>query len=95
MPASTPASCSDDMYWYVPSTVPAAVKGFASVASSSGPAASEASALDRASPKSSSFAPVFVSITFPGLRSRCTIPCRGSEPVSDSKASLPRTRPSP
>ncbi len=30
----------------------------------------------RARPKSSSFTPSFVSITLPGLRSRCTMPCR-------------------
>ena len=30
----------------------------------------------RARPKSSSFAPLFVSITLPGLRSRWTMPCR-------------------
>jgi hypothetical protein len=29
-----------------------------------------------ARPKSNSFAPAFVSITFAGFRSRCTIPCR-------------------
>jgi hypothetical protein len=29
-----------------------------------------------ASPKSISFAPDFVSMMFPGFRSRCTIPCR-------------------
>ena len=35
-----------------------------------------AGAIAFASPKSSSFTPDFVSITLPGFRSRCTIPCR-------------------
>jgi hypothetical protein len=36
----------------------------------------EAGAIALASPKSSNFTPDFVSITLPGFKSRCTIPCR-------------------
>ena len=77
--ASFPSSCSGDMYWKVPRIVPSCVR-FCAVASSVGsdvaPEAGVAAAIPFASPKSSSFTPDFVSITLPGFRSRCTIPCR-------------------
>ncbi len=73
--ASCPSSCSGAMYWKVPSTVPAVVSGFTSVGSSVEPEAPPRPAPVRARPKSRSFAPVFVSTTFPGLRSRWTMPC--------------------
>jgi len=51
------------------------VSGLASVGSAVESEKAGVPAPDRANPKSRSFAPVFVSITLPGLRSRCTIPC--------------------
>ena len=87
--ASAPSSCSGAMYWIVPTTVPSAVSGFASV-SSVGPAASPTAPPRRfARPKSRSFAPAFVSIMFPGLRSRWTMPARGRR--STHPRSAPRT----
>ena len=68
------------MYWNVPSTVPRSVSGWLAGISvarresleivAAGPA------WNFARPKSSSFTPAFVSMTLPGFRSRCTIPCR-------------------
>ena len=73
--ASAPSSCSGAMYWNVPRIVPAVVSGFASVGSAVEPETAPSPAPERARPKSRSFAPVFVSITLPGLRSRWTMPC--------------------
>ncbi len=77
---SFPSSCSGAMYGTVPSTAPGVVAGSSAV-SSDAPAPTSAPAPGRvnfARPKSSSFtcssparaAPVVVSITFPGFRSR-------------------------
>ena len=82
--ASLPSSCSGAMYWNVPTIIPAPVSGVARVgvwlSSTDGPGELPAAAafgpMTRASPKSSSLAPDLVSMTFEGLRSRCTIPCR-------------------
>jgi len=81
--ASRPSSCSGARYCGVPTIVPCAVKGVPSVGDSrigspvplptpAGPVIP----VTRASPKSISLAPDFVSMTLPGLRSRCTIPAR-------------------
>ena len=68
------------MYWNVPRIVPSCVR-FSPVAapitvgSDVAPDDGDAAgAIAFARPKSSSFTPVFVSITLPGFRSRCTIP---------------------
>ena len=78
--ASLPSSCSGAMYWKVPSTVPRSVSGWLaciSVASRDTPDdTSRPAAWNFARPKSRSLTPDFVSMTLPGLRSRCTIPCR-------------------
>ena len=60
-----PAACSGDMYTTVPTIVPA----FVEVTPGS-------AFIDFASPKSSTVAPAVVSITFPGMRSRCKMPWR-------------------
>ncbi len=80
--ASLPSSCSGAMYWNVPRIVPSCVR-FSPVAApitvGSDVAPDDGAlvgAIAFASPKSSSLTPVFVSITLPGFRSRCTIPCR-------------------
>ena len=65
------------MYWNVPTIEPCAVIAGGVVAIIVAPAAADVvmpAALAR--PKSSSFAPAFVSITLPGLRSRWTSPAR-------------------
>lgn len=72
--ASFPSICSGDMYWNVPTTVPRAVSG----CSAEGPESVMVKLEDGdalavaafASPKSISFAPAFVSMMFPGFRSR-------------------------
>ena len=75
--ASFPSSCSGAMYWNVPSRLPASVSGLACVGNvERPPAAIPAGSAIRARPKSSSLAPVFVSMTLPGLRSRWTMPAR-------------------
>ena len=80
--ASPPSSCSGDMYWNVPEdrarARSAAALACASVAMTDAPETGRAPAAASgfARPKSSSFTPVFVSMTLPGFRSRCTIPCR-------------------
>jgi len=79
--ASNPSSCSGAMYWNVPKIVPSCVSGFCCVArlvAAVMPSVTElvpllASSLAR--PKSSNFTPDFVSMMFPGLRSRWTMPC--------------------
>jgi hypothetical protein len=60
-----PAACSGDMYATVPTTAPAFVK-----------VTPGSAFIDFASPKSSTLAPAAVTITFPGLRSRCRMPWR-------------------
>ncbi len=78
--ASTPSSCSGAMYWNVPRIVPSAVSGVrgscvgAFIVNDDDGAS--ASTPIRARPKSKSFTPLRVSITFPGFRSRCTTPLR-------------------
>src|ERR1700724_1136586 len=72
---SFPSICSGDMYCIVPTIIPSCVTGELGIAAVTvtpltGPATGFAN------PKSSSFAPVVVSITFPGFRSRCTTPLR-------------------
>jgi hypothetical protein len=62
------------MYWNVPRSTPASVSGFSTVASTERPPAAGAATLAR--PKSSSFAPVRVSMMLPGFRSRWTTPLR-------------------
>ena len=74
-----PSSCSGAMYWNVPRIVPFAVERLLAVgdrvsALDAGVAAERRSRF--ASPKSRSFAPDFVSMMLPGLRSRCTMPAR-------------------
>src|SRR5260370_5122703 len=67
--ASLPSVCSGDMYWNVPTRVPCAVSG----CSADGPeivmvrleAGAAPPGVALASPKSISFAPVFLTITFP------------------------------
>ena len=76
--ASLPSSCSGAMYWKVPRMVPCCVRccGDAIVGSDVAPEVCAAGARTFARPKSRSLAPLFVSMTFPGLRSRWTIPWR-------------------
>ena len=82
--AGSPSSCSGDMYWNVPITVPCSVIGrsLSSIVSSEDMPliAPEPPVLAR--PKSTSLAPALVIITLPGLRSRCTMPrrCAASSP---------------
>ena len=92
---SLPSSCSGAMYWNVPMRLPSAAKGLSPVASalsSEAAATGVSGALSFASPKSSSFAPDLVSMTFPGLRSRWTIrgdgPCQ-APPRSRSRSAGP------
>ena len=66
--AGRPSICSGAMYWTVPSTVPAAVTG-CSVVSVIVASVRRASGVF-ARPKSSSIAPLFVSMMLPGLMSR-------------------------
>ena len=74
--ASFPSTCSGAMYWMVPGIVPCAVPG--NVARSVIPDSEMgvAGALNLARPKSSSFAPAFVSMMLAGLTSRSTMPAR-------------------
>ena len=76
--ASLPSSCSGAMYWNVPRIVPSCVRfcAGATVGSAVKPDVCDAGPMALASPKSRSFTPDFVSMTLPGFRSRCTIPCR-------------------
>jgi hypothetical protein len=67
--ASLPSSCSGAMYWKVPRIAPSCVR-FCWVGSAVRLDGAGAGAIAFASPKSSSFTPVFVSITLPGFRSR-------------------------
>ena len=73
--ASTPSSCSGAMYWNVPTIDPSVVSGLVAVG---GAVRSEgvAGAIDLARPKSSSLAPIGVSMMLPGLRSRWIRFCR-------------------
>ena len=83
------------MYWKVPSTVPRSVSGWLaciSVARRETPdETSRPAAWNFARPKSSSLTPDFVSITLPGFRSRCTMPCRCAL-SSASAISIPNRR---
>ena len=74
--ASLPSNCSGAMYWNVPRRVPSVVRGFAFVSSVESGSELGRAAPCLARPKSRSFVPDRVSITFPGLRSRWTIPWR-------------------
>ena len=72
--AGLPSSCSGAMYCSVPTMVPAPVSGAAPSASRSSCRRVPRAVAQRARPKSSSFAPAFVSMMLPGLRSRWTMP---------------------
>src|SRR5215470_8233621 len=84
--ASLPPNCSGAMYCTVPTNAPEVVSGdcglgedIVMAAENEGAEVPDVDALATtglARPKSSSFAPVFVSITLPGFRSRCTTPAR-------------------
>jgi hypothetical protein len=74
--AGWPSSCSGAMYWKVPTIVPCSVSGLSSVRSDESASPVRGSSPVRARPKSRSFAPDCVSMTFPGFRSRWTMPCR-------------------
>jgi hypothetical protein len=70
--ASLPSICSGDMYWNVPTIMPSCVSGWLAtglvrVRPEAGAPGSEPAL---ASPKSISFAPVLVSITLLGFKSR-------------------------
>src|SRR4051794_26729063 len=71
-----PSSCSGAMYCKVPTMTRSPVRGADRVADMTLIAPWSPSAASLASPKSRSFAPDFVSITFEGLRSRWIMPCR-------------------
>ncbi len=72
---SVPSNCSGAMYCNVPTIAPSAVNGsFAVRSSESDTFAGVASCFSFAKPKSSSFVPDLVSMTLPGLRSRCVTP---------------------
>ena len=71
-----PSICSGAMYWNVPTIAPWAVIAGGVVSAMLRPPELCTEPVALASPKSSSFAPVFVSMTLPGLRSRCTRPAR-------------------
>ena len=90
--ASRPSSCSGAMYWNVPTIAPSLVSGCVIVGEtlSAAPLLLAGVAPTRANPKSISFAPVLVSITFPGFRSRCTTPiaCARSSAEAISAPSL-------
>ena len=64
------------MYWKVPRMVLVSVKGRCSVGTSDEPVLPKPGLVSFASPKSSSFAPDFVRMRFPGFRSRWTTPWR-------------------
>ncbi len=68
--ASLPSSCPGAMYWKVPRIAPCAVRSGGVVGSVDNVAPGTVDAPIFASPKSSSFAPDFVSMMLPGLRSR-------------------------
>ena len=71
--ASLPSTCSGDMYSKVPAICPfceMGLTGLVRVTTLVPAAALIAAAAGLASPKSSSFAPDFVSIMLPGFRSR-------------------------
>ncbi len=72
--ASFPSSCSGAMYWNVPRIVPSAVRlagtGCVGRVVSEPRALRPSGATTFANPKSRSFTPDFVSMTFPGFRSR-------------------------
>ena len=77
---SFPCTCSGDMYWNVPRTMPFSVTG--EFAAGLDPvtvklaAADACGGKDFARPKSNSLTPVWVSIMLPGFRSRWTTPVR-------------------
>ena len=83
--ASLPSICSGDMYWMVPTTLPATVSGLTGVGpdmvraadrSGADPEPAAPSVAGLAKPKSISLVPALVSMMLPGLRSRCTMPAR-------------------
>src|SRR5215472_1707818 len=71
--SSLPSTCSGDIYGNVPAIVPCSLSGEGMVAAVSVATLAKATA-GFASPKSSSFAPIGVSMMFPGFKSRCTTP---------------------
>ena len=64
------------MYWNVPSTVPFSVRWAGVVGNIDSPAPPTTGPRLLASPKSSSLAPLLVSMMLPGFRSRWTMPAR-------------------
>ena len=72
--ASFPSSCSGDMYWNVPSTMPCAVNGWPPEGPDSVMVRLDAggcwAGVALANPKSISLAPDLVSMMLPGFRSR-------------------------
>ncbi len=86
--ASPPSSCSGAMYCSVPRISPRSVSGPATVSRAAGSRMPWLAACSFARPKSSSFGPPLVSMTLPGLRSRCTIP-RSCAAASATAISLP------
>ena len=86
--ASSPSICSGAMYWNVPRIVPCTVRFAGDVGGIDCAVAATTGTALFASPKSSSFAPASVSMTFAGLRSRCTMPERCA--VSSALANLDR-----
>ena len=68
--SSLPSTCSGDMYWNVPTIVPCSVTGESCVTAAVSVAVLVRGAAGLARPKSSSFAPVGVSMMLPGFKSR-------------------------
>ena len=70
--ASLPSTCSGDMYWNVPTTMPSPVNGCfgMSIVCVKPELSGVAGTAGFANPKSISLAPSFVSMMFPGFRSR-------------------------
>ncbi len=103
--ASPPSSCSGAMYWNVPRIVPREVSGWLCCSAVGMLVACETACLSGvasfARPKSRSFAPVFVSMTFAGLEVAVDEAAlvRGVEGVGDLDADaqrlLGRQRPLP
>ena len=76
--ASFPSSCSGDMYWTVPISMPISVSGCSAVVAATSllsPSRVDGRTI-LARPKSISLMPCRVSMRLPGLRSRWTIPAR-------------------
>ena len=71
-----PSSCSGDMYDSVPTMTPSRVTSGAEVCAEVTSPPDRKGETDFARPKSSSFAPDFVSMTLAGFKSRWTMPFR-------------------